>query len=101
MVRIVGRKKEEPAPDVPHGLGRALALVCGQIVENYDGSGIMHWGQLRFNVSVEGMPIHGPLDDPGCDQGLLPQSDEECLSALLSKWCLAIKPLVDRGMSAQ
>lgn len=101
QVGAVGGQKQEPATSFAHGFGGAWAFVCGQVVEDDDGSRIKHRGQLGLDVSVEGRTVHGSIDDPWRDQGVLRQSGNECLGAPLAKGCRAIEPLADRGTSAQ
>jgi hypothetical protein len=100
-IGAVGRQKQEPAASLAQCFGGALALVCGQVVEDDDGSGIKRRGQLRLDVGVEGGTIHRPFDHPRRDQGVLRQPGDKGLRAPFAKRCRAIEPLTDRGPSAQ
>ena len=80
-IGAVGRQKQEPAATLAQCFGGALALVCGQVVEDHDGSGIKRRGQLRLDVGVEGGTVHSPFDHPRRDQGVLRQSSDEGLRA--------------------
>ncbi len=58
-------RAKELATMPSQGLRGARAFVGGQVVEDDSSSGIERRGQLRFNVDVEGRPVHGSDDHTG------------------------------------
>lgn len=100
-IGAVGGQEQEPTASLAQCFGSARALVCGQVVEDDDSSGIKRRCQLRLDVGIEGGTVHSPFDHPRRDQGILRQSSNKCLSTPLAKGCRAIEPLADRCPSAQ
>lgn len=100
-VGAVCGQKQEPTAAPSQGFCRARAFVSGQIVEDHNGSGIERRGQLCLDICVEGGAVHGPLDHPWRDQGVLRQARNKGLGPPLAKGCCSIEPLADRGTSAQ
>lgn len=100
-VWAVSGQEQEPAALFSQGLGGAGTFVSGQIVKDHDSSGIERRGQLGFDVSVEGWAVHGSLDHPRRDQGVLRQPGDECLRAPPAEGCRAVEPLPDRSPPAQ
>ena len=55
----------------------------------------------RFDISVKCQAIHGPGDDPRCDQRILCQSRNKCLRPPFSERRGTVKPLANRRTSPQ
>lgn len=71
--------------------------MCGQVVEDYGGSGIERRGKLRFDVRVEGRLVHCAFYHPRCYQGVRRQPGDEGLGHPLPERCCAIDAVPDRA----
>lgn len=78
-IGTVRRQEQEPAPCVPHRLGRCDVLVCSEIIQDDDTAGFQFWDQHFFDVSCEGWAIHRAFDHPGSDQSIGGETRDERL----------------------
>ena len=95
-VWAVWRQEQEPTAVSFQGFCCARAFVCGQVIEDDNGTGFEFRGQLRFDICVECRAIHGPGDDPRSDQRVLCQPRDECLRSPFAKRCRPIEPFAHR-----
>ena len=58
----------KPASSFAHGFGGSGVLVCGEVVQDDDGSRLQFRDQHLLDVSRESFAIHRAFDDPRCDQ---------------------------------
>ena len=65
-IRTAGRQEQEVAPmGLEHPRG-GIAVVGGQVVEDDHGPWVQFRDQNLFDAAIEGIPIQGSGDPPGC-----------------------------------
>lgn len=85
----VGWQRQEPGAALTHQLGRPLALVEGDIVEDDDVAWHQFGRELGFDVELEAGPVHRRIDDPGRDHAMTSEAGDEglCLPAAERRGC--------------
>lgn len=73
----------------------------GQIVEDDHRAGFKFRGQLRFDVDIERVPVHGALEDPWRDEGTGGQARDEGLGSPPSERSLAEQALANGAAAPQ
>lgn len=100
-IGTVGRQEEEPGASFGQALGRTVALMDREIVEDDDVALGQCWGELGLDVEIEGDAIHGLVDDPWCGQAMAAQAGDEALSLPMPEGGRGGQPLPTRAAAPQ
>ncbi len=91
QVRRISGQKQEPGAPFSQGCCCPWAFMRVEIVKDDDVALVQGRGELCLDVSIEGLAIHGAVDDPWRNQAVAPQSRDEGLR----------KPFAERRLPAQ
>jgi hypothetical protein len=78
-IGAVGRQEQEPAALGLEDFGGFGAFVGAEVAENDDGAKGDGRHELRRDVGVESVTVHGTFDDPRCDQLVCREACDEGL----------------------
>lgn len=62
--------------------------MTGQVVEDDDMAGLQRRRELGFDIEIEHLAVHRPVDDPRCVQPVMAQGADEGLAAPMPKRCV-------------
>ncbi len=77
-IRRILRQEQEPGAYFAQHLCGNSAFVNRQVVQN-DDAAVERWGELGFDIDVEGIAVDGAVEHPRCGQPPAPQAGDECL----------------------
>ena len=75
--------------------------MAGEVVEDNDITRLERRRQLGLDIDLEGLPVHGAVDDPRRGQAVAAQGGDEGLRPPVSEWRAGLEPLSSPGPPAQ
>ena len=73
--------------------GSLLALVAGEVVENYHVTGLERRSELGLDISLEDVTVHRSVDHPRRGQSVMARGSNEGLGTPVAEGRLHLEPL--------